>query len=83
MASKDSKPDAAPPVEAGKPDAIPSGKFIKVKANVKGNRTALWEVDRAHPNGEIFISGASDKPVEVARTSGVSKALADGRLVEV
>lgn len=56
---------------------------VTVKAATEG-RVGLWEVDPAHKSkenkeGEIFIK---DKPMKVAKTSGVANALRDGRLVE-
>lgn len=50
-------------------------------AKVDG-RVVLWEVDAAHPGGEVFI--ASDgRAVQVAPTARVQKALADGALLKM
>lgn len=46
-----------------------------------GHQVALWEADEAHPTGEVWIAGPA--PVEVARTPGVTTAIAEGRMVEV
>lgn len=53
---------------------------ILVKAAQPG-RVALWDRDPNHPGGEAFVD--SDVPVEVAKTSAVLMALAQGRIVEV
>jgi|SRR6187402_2523392 len=38
----------------------------------------LWEIDPAHPDGEILVKYES--PVEAAETAGVLQALAEGRI---
>ncbi len=40
----------------------------------------LWEIDPAHPEGEIFVTDAH--AVEAAETAGVLDALASGRIVK-
>lgn len=53
-------------------------------------KVALWEVDPAHPGGEVFVAAhvnadgeVVNEPVEVGRTAAVGRKLADGELVEV
>lgn len=57
---------------------------IWVKSGLKDNKVALWEVDEAHPGGEVYIADSSPeaKAIEVAKTSQVMKFLGEGRLVE-
>ena len=38
----------------------------------------LWEIDPAHPDGEVLVKYES--PVEAAETQGVLQALAEGRI---
>lgn len=47
-----------------------------------GNKMILWEVDDAHPNGEISIAD-DGKEYEVAPTKAIKLRLADGRLLPV
>lgn len=56
--------------------------LITVKSAKQDGRVCLWEVNAAHPDGEIFISG-DGKPHKVARTSAVQQRLNAGVLVEV
>jgi hypothetical protein len=57
---------------------------IRVKAHPNtGERVAIWEVDPAHPGGEIYVAGQDSDPVEAAETAGVLGALRDDRLVKV
>jgi phage-related protein len=57
---------------------------VRVKAHPSmGARVALWEVDEAHPGGEIYVAGQDSAPVEAAETAGVLGALRDDRLVRV
>lgn len=55
--------------------------------NLQPGEVALWEVDSAHPEGEVMISaphkGEETKSFEVGRTTAVNARLGDGRLVEV
>lgn len=44
-------------------------------------RVALWEVDDAHPDGELWVDHASEA-VEAAPTSGVRRAIGAGTLAE-
>src|SRR4051812_43211142 len=44
------------------------------------SKGGFWDVNKRHPGGEVFVSGAD--VVEVAVTSEVSDALKSGRLVE-
>ena len=54
----------------------------KLKANPDGSYpVAFWEVDPAHPGGEVFVAGP--KLVEVAETGAVAGAIQDGRLRRV
>lgn len=55
---------------------------IFVKAAKNDNRVAVWDQDKAHPNGEIFITG-DGQTHEVARTAKVERALGSGKLVVV
>lgn len=60
--------------------------YIKVKSNLPakkdgGSQVALYEVNPAHPDGEVFIAG--ETVVEVAETSEVNRAIAEKRLVKV
>lgn len=52
---------------------------ITVSAACLDGRVALWERHPDHPDGEVLITAGSG-PVVVARTPGVLRALADGRL---
>lgn len=58
-----------------------------VKSRIFGgedeHRVAFWERHADHPtdNGEVTVT--ADREVEVARTAGVSRALAEGQIVEV
>lgn len=57
---------------------------IKVKSTEEaGDKVILWERSDEHPNGECFLSGASDKTHAVGNTAAVQKAIRDGLLVEV
>ena len=38
----------------------------------------LWEIDPAHPEGEILVK--FETPVDAAETAGVLQALAEGRI---
>jgi len=53
---------------------------IWVKATQSG-RVGIWEKDDAHPNGEVYVSGAAI--VEVAQTPNVLGKLASKWLIEV
>lgn len=55
-------------------------KLIRVRSGREDNRVALWDVDAAHPTGEIFVAG--DRVVEAALTPAVERALASGELLE-
>jgi hypothetical protein len=46
-----------------------------------GHTCVLWEVNKAHPGGECYIAGP--KPVLVAQTPDVRKALISGTIEEV
>ena len=46
-------------------------------------RVALWEKHPDHPDGEIFIGGPTEEPVEVGDTAAVRQAIRDDRLAEV
>lgn len=54
--------------------------MIKVKAS-NPETVTFWEVDPAHPGGEVFVSGARE--VEVAETPAVHRRIASGDLVVV
>ena len=55
--------------------------MIKVKSNLPPDRVALWDRNKAHPNGEVFIKGGDSAELEM--TDGVMAAIRDGRLVQV
>lgn len=55
--------------------------IMAMAAKVDG-RVVLWEVDAAHPEGEVFIAG-DGRAVQVAPTARVQKALADGVLLKM
>ena len=40
----------------------------------------FWEIDPAHPEGEVFVTDS--KAVDVAETAGVLEALSNGRLIK-
>lgn len=44
-------------------------------------RVGVFEINPAHEGGEVFVAG--EEPQAVARTPEVSRAIAEGRLVEV
>lgn len=56
---------------------------IMVKAHPSlGNRVAMFERHKDHPNGEVFIAGQDSWPVEVARdTPEVTAAIDQKRIV--
>ena len=59
---------------------------ITVSAACLDGRVALWERHPDHPDGEVLVTAGNEVasgtgPVVVARTPGVLRALADGRLV--
>lgn len=61
-------------------------KTIKVRSLLPpkkdgGAQVALYEVDPNHPDGEVYIAGKGT--FEVAETSAVNRALADGKLEKV
>lgn len=63
-------------------------KTLWVQSGLPAGKTAFWEVDAAHPGGEVFVAareGAGGEvlnpPVEVGETSQVNGALRDERLV--
>lgn len=57
---------------------------ITIKASkAAGNRVALWDVDDAHPDGEVYVAGQDAEPVEAAETPRVLEALRDGRVEKV
>lgn len=58
----------------------PQDRLITVSAARLDGRVALWERHPDHPQGEVLVTSGSG-PVLVARTPGVLRALADGRLV--
>ena len=53
--------------------------MIRVRSGRKDQCCALWEIDKDHPNGEVFVG--PDRTVEVARTAAVEKGLREGTLV--
>lgn len=60
-----------------------AGKLITVRSTIPtkadgGNIVALYEVHPDHPDGEAYVAGP--KPVRVARTSDVQKAISDEKL---
>jgi hypothetical protein len=64
----------------------PKPKLIKVRSTLPvkkdgGAQVALYEVDSNHPNGEVYIAGEGVH--EVAETSGVNRAITEGKLVKV
>lgn len=56
--------------------------IISVMGTPVDDRVVLWEVNEAHPGGEVFIV-ADGRTYEVAATSAVLQRLANGRLVKV
>jgi len=64
----------------------PQDRRITVSAACLDGRVALWERHPDHPDGEVLVTAGNEVasgtgPVVVARTPGVLRALADGRLV--
>jgi hypothetical protein len=58
---------------------------ITVQANpakVDKDKVALWDRDKDHPNGEIFVVGG-EEPVQCAETPRVLGALAAQTLLKV
>lgn len=60
-------PAAAEDVEAGDPE------WITVRGTTAPTVTALWEQDRRHPGGEVFIRGG--QTATVYPTPGVMRAI--------
>lgn len=56
---------------------------VQVTAKVEKGRVVLWERDRAHPDGEVYIVGGREGVFEVGDTSAVQRRIKDGLLVEV
>jgi hypothetical protein len=61
-------------------------RIVKVKSQLGqeadgGHPIALWDKNKAHPNGEVFVAGPAI--VEVAMTLAVFKAIKDGKIVVV
>lgn len=50
---------------------------------VDPEKVALWDVDAAHPGGELYLAGSPDVTHEVADTPGVRAAIRQGKLIEV
>ena len=50
---------------------------------VDPDKVALWDVDAAHPGGELYLAGNPDVTHEVADTAGVRAAIRQGKLIEV
>jgi len=46
------------------------------------DRVGIWDVDKAHPGGEVFVAGPSG-PVECAETGAILQAMRDGKIVRV
>jgi hypothetical protein len=46
-----------------------------------GSRVALYDAHSDHPEGEAFVAGS--KPVEVAKTPEVLRAMSEGRIEQV
>lgn len=78
--AKETKP-AAVAKEPAPEDAPPDVEYITVKSGHDDNRTAFFEQHKHHPDGEAFVVG--EKPVRVAKTSEVLRALNEKRIVEV
>lgn len=55
---------------------------MKVKAKAKSERVVLWEKDKTHPGGEVYITG-NGATHKVALTPAVKSLLERGILVEV
>ncbi|MGN6814407.1 MAG: hypothetical protein ACTHMP_26370 [Thermomicrobiales bacterium] len=55
--------------------------IVTVKSGLDDDRVALWERHPDHPDGEIFVAGATE--VQAAATAEVTRAIRDGRLIEV
>lgn len=55
---------------------------MQVMGSGSDNRVVLWERDKAHPNGEVFVTN-DGKAVEVAETARVKRLLQEGVLVKV
>lgn len=75
-----SKRDPAPAPAARPPRAAPGEVWV---AAVPSPRIALWDVDPAHPAGEVLLCGTDPRPQRVAETPRVLRALQEGRLVRV
>lgn len=56
--------------------------MLTVRGSGRSDLTAIWEVDEAHPNGEIFLSESSAE-AQVGDTTRVRQAIMDGKLVLV
>ena len=55
--------------------------YIAVRSTRTDNRVAFSEQHKDHPEGEAFVYG--EKPVKVAKTAEVVRALNDRKIVEV
>lgn len=56
--------------------------MITVKSNLKDkSKVAFWEQHKAHPDGEVFVTGEGE--FQVARTTAVIQAIGQERIVEV
>jgi hypothetical protein len=62
--------------------ANPDAEYITVEPGPKAeaDKIILWEVDDAHPDGEISITDSSG-PTMVGETARVMERIGDGRLV--
>lgn len=63
------------------PEEKQQPKLIRV---VSPDGAPFWERHPEHPGGEVWVAGndgGPSKPVEVARTMAVERALKEGRLV--
>ena len=56
-------------------------KLITVKAVGQPDKTVLWEKNKAHPGGEVFLS--TGDVAQVAKTPAVEERLRKGTLVKV
>lgn len=62
--------------------ANPGKNLIKVKGAGKDRKVVLWEKDKDHPNGEVFVCNDGREYI-VSHTAAVKRLIADGSLLRV